>query len=117
MDILHALSSTSRMAHRLVCLVRGHELVMQYDRNLLSLRCLSCGYRTQGWALNERPPRQSATVVPLNDTASGPPGISFDAGSNTFIYNWQTDAGWTGCRKLTLRLRDNSQRELRFRFQ
>ena len=59
----------------------------------------------------------SATVVPLNDPASGPPGISFDAGSNTFTYNWQTDAGWTGCRKLTLRLRDNSQRELRFRFQ
>ena len=59
----------------------------------------------------------SATVVPLNDTASGPPGISFDAGTNTFTYHWATDAGWTGCRKLTLRLRDNSQRELRFRFQ
>ncbi len=66
MDIAHAFSSTYLLAHRLVCLMRGHELVMQYDRDLLSLRCLSCGYRTRGWTLNERPPRRSATVVPLS---------------------------------------------------
>ena len=59
----------------------------------------------------------SATVVPLNDTASGPAGISFDAGTNTFTYNWQTNASWTGCRKLTIKLRDNTLHELRFRFQ
>ena len=59
----------------------------------------------------------SATVVPLNDTASGPAGISFDAGTNTFTYNWQTNAIWTGCRKLTIKLRDNTLHELRFRFQ
>jgi hypothetical protein len=55
--------------------------------------------------------------VPLNDTASGPAGISFDAASGTFTYNWQTNSSWTGCRKLTIKLRDNSTRELRFRFQ
>ena len=58
----------------------------------------------------------SATVVPLNDTANGPSGISFDAGTNTFTYNWQTNASWTGCRKLTIKLKDNSLHELRFRF-
>ena len=56
-------------------------------------------------------------MVPLNDTASGPSGISFDAGTNTFTYNWQTSASWTGCRKLTIKLKDNTTRELRFRFQ
>jgi len=55
--------------------------------------------------------------VPLNDTASGPAGISYDAASGTFTYNWQTNGGWTGCRKLTIKLRDNSTHELRFRFQ
>jgi hypothetical protein len=35
---------------------------MQYDKNLLSLRCLACGYRTQGWALNDRPPQPHAVV-------------------------------------------------------
>jgi sugar lactone lactonase YvrE len=59
----------------------------------------------------------SAPVVPLTDTASGPRGINFDAASSTFTYNWQTDWGWSGCRRLTLRLRDNSVRELHFRFQ
>jgi sugar lactone lactonase YvrE len=59
----------------------------------------------------------STTSVPLNDTASGPAGISFDAATNSFVYNWQTSASWTGCRKLTIKLKDNSVRELRFRFQ
>ena len=59
----------------------------------------------------------SATAVPLNDTASGASGISFDAGTNTFTYNWQTNAGWTGCRKLTIKLRDNTLHELQFKFQ
>lgn len=59
----------------------------------------------------------SAPVVPYPETASGMAGISFDAATNTFTYNWQTSASWTGCRKLTIRLRDNTLRELRFRFQ
>jgi hypothetical protein len=59
----------------------------------------------------------SATAVPLNDSASGASGIGFDASANTFTYNWQTSASWTGCRKLTIKLRDNSVHELRFKFQ
>jgi sugar lactone lactonase YvrE len=59
----------------------------------------------------------SAPVVPLNDTATGPAGISFDPATDTFTYNWATNAGWTGCRKLTIKLRDNTLHELRFRFQ
>lgn len=59
----------------------------------------------------------SATVVPYPETSGGSSGISFDAGTNTFTYNWQTSASWTGCRKLTIKLRDNTLHELRFRFQ
>jgi hypothetical protein len=59
----------------------------------------------------------SAPSVPLNDTAEAPVGISFDAATNSFIYNWQTSSSWTGCRKLTIRLKDNSTHELRFKFQ
>ena len=59
----------------------------------------------------------SAPVVPFNDAASGPAGIAFDSATNTFTYNWQTGASWTGCRKLTIKLRDNTLHELRFRFQ
>jgi hypothetical protein len=59
----------------------------------------------------------SAPVVPLNDSASGPAGISFDPATSSFTYNWQTGASWTGCRRLTIKLKDNSLHELRFRFQ
>jgi hypothetical protein len=58
-----------------------------------------------------------APSVPLNDTASGPAGISYDASTQTFTYNWQTGGNWSGCRRLTIKLRDNSTHELRFRFQ
>ena len=59
----------------------------------------------------------SAPVVPFNDATSGPAGIAFDSATNAFTYNWQTGASWTGCRKLTIKLRDNTLHELRFRFQ
>jgi hypothetical protein len=36
---------------RLPCVFRGHDNVMHFERDRLSLRCLSCGYRTPGWSL------------------------------------------------------------------
>jgi hypothetical protein len=59
----------------------------------------------------------SAPVVAFNDTAGGPAGIAYDSATNTFTYNWQTSTSWTGCRKLTIKLRDNTLHELRFKFQ
>jgi hypothetical protein len=55
--------------------------------------------------------------APLNDTATGPAGISYDAANQVFVYNWQTSSSWTGCRKLTIKLKDNTTHEVRFRFQ
>jgi hypothetical protein len=74
MDIAHAFWSALQMTHRVGCLARGHNLVMQYDKNLLSLRCVACGYCTHGWALDDRPPRPRATVVQLSTAqrVSGP---------------------------------------------
>jgi hypothetical protein len=34
-----------------------------------------------------------------------------------FTYNWQTGASWSGCRKLTIKLKDNVLHELVFKFQ
>jgi hypothetical protein len=59
----------------------------------------------------------SAAVEPLTDAATGPAGLSFDAATGTFTYNWQTNAGWAGCRRLTIKLKDNSTHQLRFKFQ
>ena len=59
----------------------------------------------------------SGSSVVLNDVASGAEGLGFDAASGTFTYNWQTNAGWTGCRKLVIKLKDNSTHEARFKLQ
>jgi len=59
----------------------------------------------------------SAPAVAFNEAANGPAGIAFDSATSTFIYNWQTSTSWTGCRKLTIKLRDNTLHELRFKFQ
>ena len=59
----------------------------------------------------------SQTAVPLSDPATGPAGIGYDAASHSFVYNWQTNAGWSGCRKLTIKLKDGSLHEIRFKFQ
>jgi sugar lactone lactonase YvrE len=59
----------------------------------------------------------SGASVPFADTALGAAGISFDTATSSFVYNWQTSTSWTGCRKLTIKLKDNSLHELRFKFQ
>jgi sugar lactone lactonase YvrE len=56
------------------------------------------------------------TPVPLDDPAAGPSGITFDPATHVFTYNWQS-GNWSGCRRLQLRFRDGSSRELLFRFQ
>ena len=78
-----------------------------YVKNTASFTSATVGSLTCG----------SAATVPLNDTATGAEGISYDAATQSFVYNWQTSAGWTGCRKLTIKLKDNTTHELRFKFQ
>jgi hypothetical protein len=58
----------------------------------------------------------SAPVAPYTEAASGAAGIFFDESTHTFTYNWATDASWTGCRKLVVKLKDNTTHELRFKF-
>jgi hypothetical protein len=58
-----------------------------------------------------------APTVPLTDAVPGPAGLSFDATTRTFTYNWATSATWSNCRKLTIKLRDGTLHELRFKFQ
>ena len=41
---------------RLGCsLRRRHDEIMQFEKNRLSLRCVSCGRETPGWVLDRKP--------------------------------------------------------------
>jgi sugar lactone lactonase YvrE len=59
-----------------------------------------------------------SSSTPLNDVATGGPGLSFDSATSTFTYNWDTNASWAGtCRNVNIRLIDGSRHTLYFKFQ
>jgi hypothetical protein len=41
---------------RLWCAFRGHDRLLHFEAERMSLRCVSCGHETPGWELNEVPP-------------------------------------------------------------
>ena len=38
------------------CGLHGHDTVMRFEQERMSLRCVSCGHETPGWELNEARP-------------------------------------------------------------
>jgi hypothetical protein len=45
---------------QMLCGLFGHDTMMRFERQRLSLRCASCGHETSGWNLNEA--RPTATI-------------------------------------------------------
>ena len=41
---------------QMYCGLHGHDSLLHFEHERISLRCASCGYETPGWALNEVPP-------------------------------------------------------------
>jgi len=67
-------------------------------------------------SLSASPLTCQGSGIPLNDTATGGPGLSFNPATGVLTYNWASP-GSAGCRLVQLRLGDNSVRELVFRMQ
>jgi hypothetical protein len=38
------------------CGLHGHDTLLHFEHERMSLRCASCGHETPGWELNEVPP-------------------------------------------------------------
>jgi hypothetical protein len=38
------------------CSLHGHDTMLHFQQERMSLRCVSCGHETPGWSLNEAPP-------------------------------------------------------------
>jgi hypothetical protein len=48
----------TRLVDRLrqvVCGLHGHDRLLQFERDRMFLRCVSCGHETPGWELAETP--------------------------------------------------------------
>jgi hypothetical protein len=43
-------------ARQAMCGLHGHDTFLHYDKDRMSLRCVSCGYESPGWELNEARP-------------------------------------------------------------
>ena len=41
---------------QMYCGLHGHDTLLHFDKDRMSLRCMSCGHETPGWELNEVPP-------------------------------------------------------------
>ena len=41
---------------QMFCGLRGHDTLLHFEEERMSLRCVSCGHETPGWDLNEVPP-------------------------------------------------------------
>jgi hypothetical protein len=39
-----------------ICGLHGHDTLLHFDKDRMSLRCVSCGHETPGWELNEARP-------------------------------------------------------------
>jgi hypothetical protein len=46
----------AEMLRHMFCGLRGHDTLMHFENERISLRCVSCGHETPGWELNEVPP-------------------------------------------------------------
>ena len=39
------------------CGIHGHDTMLHYEQERMSLRCVSCGHETPGWSLDEAKPK------------------------------------------------------------
>jgi uncharacterized protein len=69
----------------------------------------------------------SPVSVPVNCTSREPigaeeptvtpgSGITYAASTDTYLYEWKTSKGWTGCRRLIVTLADGTQHHADFQF-
>ena len=71
---------------RLACIFRGHDSVLHFECDRLSLRCLSCGYRTPGWTLRPDVGYASSPVHKISPQTTedlAPPPVIFEESSGS----------------------------------
>jgi len=55
-DRAGAVARMMESLRQVMCGLRGHDSLLHFEDERMSLRCVSCGHETPGWELNEAPP-------------------------------------------------------------
>lgn len=54
---------------QVMCGLHGHDSLVQFERDRMYLRCVSCGHETHGWELNDT--RPAVTAMRLEPRQNG----------------------------------------------
>ena len=57
------------IARQMVCGLHGHDSLLQFERDRMFLRCVSCGHETPGWEISDAPP---VVAAPRADSRTQP---------------------------------------------
>lgn len=44
------------LLRQMFCALHGHDTLLHFEQERMSLHCVSCGHKTPGWELTETPP-------------------------------------------------------------
>ena len=70
-----------------------------------------------GYPKSEPIPCDSTDPVDaIEETVSGKHGLSYNASTATYEYEWATNSGWTGCRQFVMQLKDGTTHRANFKF-
>jgi len=70
-----------------------------------------------GYPKSETIPCSSTTPVDsIEETVSGKHGLSYNASTERYEYEWETSSTWSGCRQFVMKLKDGSVQRANFSF-
>ena len=58
----------------------------------------------------------TAPVDGIEETVLGKQGLTYDPVSNRYTYDWATSSGWSGCRQLVVKFKDDTVQRANFTF-
>ena len=67
---------TNRVVDRvrqMMCGLHGHDSLLQFERDRMYLRCVSCGHETPGWELTEEAPNVVSRIGPARAEVAAKP--------------------------------------------
>jgi hypothetical protein len=52
----------------------------------------------------------------IEETLTGKGGLSYNASTDTYEYDWATSSSWSGCRQFVMQLKDSTVQRANFIF-